>query len=589
MSPNEIDDLLFNFMKTIDSSLSQEKINEILDTFLKLTSRATNISSRTQLIDSIKFQQWCDKKKIDRFNFDIDPLVEKVLSTSFTSPKSKRGRIKYHHICDMYSKILKQIQYWRTTNMPFINAGKIFNRAISLLNTYFKISMPMAIVPLTRIMTKRKKELLMRKKNYEDFDDFDEKEKESNSKIHKFLCFTRVEGKSLMWVKQHDPELHTFITNQCVNVKKYNHHHKSNLFECNTIGGIESYKDQPGWEQEVEKLLYDDGYNLEWIKKYKPELYNHISQYHDPKNKNSNNSVTLHKTQTFKCTYQKDYLTELARTFNKQLSNDETSTIDVKFKISKLRLFHYKNDAPKCSSITSKHGDRVVRCPCIKFSDGKIGECNIWFNLSLERNVKILRKIFQVESFESKRLFQTISNFIYKSHKTTFRDETKCPKCKFTNSSNESIENLYNVLNKLDANPNLRHPSDITCLQCNYEYCTDCLETHPGELCRGFTKEEQTLLGEDKYQACPYCKAPIERAEGCFAIKCIECKFWSCWSCRTLRHVEHSEVTKIHPHYCITNMANNNPKWDKSFDIKYYKYEYISNTKKDNLNRFNPL
>ena len=92
-------------------------------------------------------------------------------------------------------------------------------------------------------------------------------------------------------------------------------------------------------------------------------------------------------------------------------------------------------------------------------------------------------------------------------------------------------------------------------------------------ICRGFTDQKYSQLekdiGEDqalKCQACPFCRIPIQRKDGCAHVKCPECNKQFCWHCRILKHEENSNKK---PHICLCGKHKHNPLFQ---DLLQYKH-----------------
>ena len=104
---------------------------------------------------------------------------------------------------------------------------------------------------------------------------------------------------------------------------------------------------------------------------------------------------------------------------------------------------------------------------------------------------------------------------------------------------------------------------------CNYQYCTDCKQSHPGYICRGIPPEDDPDI---EAQSCPGCFAKTYKRDGCPCMKCgnPSCgKIW-CWTCRCLRH---PETRYDKPHYCPTDLNyRSNPAWGNHF-VPYRRLE----------------
>ena len=73
----------------------------------------------------------------------------------------------------------------------------------------------------------------------------------------------------------------------------------------------------------------------------------------------------------------------------------------------------------------------------------------------------------------------------------------------------------------------------IICDGCNFNFCYICKESyHYDHSCSIETLLDQVQreYGED-CKLCPACLIPIEKNEGCNAMKCTFCKTRFCWQC----------------------------------------------------------
>lgn len=81
-----------------------------------------------------------------------------------------------------------------------------------------------------------------------------------------------------------------------------------------------------------------------------------------------------------------------------------------------------------------------------------------------------------------------------------------------------------------------RNPA-MTCTVCNGEYCWAHANAHPGETCKSYVKRQKTVVkANDRYikqiaKACPSCKAPTQKANGCIHMTCSQCRTHWCWVC----------------------------------------------------------
>ena len=76
-------------------------------------------------------------------------------------------------------------------------------------------------------------------------------------------------------------------------------------------------------------------------------------------------------------------------------------------------------------------------------------------------------------------------------------------------------------------------------LKCNkgHKFCSECKFKgwHKGTRCGNDEKRDMELFinwkNKNNVKSCPYCKAPIEKNEGCNHMTCINCKYEFCWLC----------------------------------------------------------
>ncbi len=140
---------------------------------------------------------------------------------------------------------------------------------------------------------------------------------------------------------------------------------------------------------------------------------------------------------------------------------------------------------------------------------------------------------------------------------------SNCPKCSHQNKNEEAKRNFTGL------NPLKTHPSDVTCQTCHHIYCSDCLDTHPGIICRGFCKNEINF-GDDV--SCPGCRQPALRVSCDDYMVCqnILCGITWCWHCRCFRDKNVVGQDTIE-HFCITRYRYHlNRDWVKKNDITIY-------------------
>ena len=315
----------------------------------------------------------------------------------------------------------------------------------------------------------------------------------------------------------------------------------------------------PPWMIALHRLL-ENGHTPEMIKDTDPRLYKQLADFHNK------DMINIHGNRT--CVYERDLIGYFAeQLYNRLRSRRDRVTGE---NITTLKFIKLGKPSYNHRTIEPRIGDHIVRCICIK--NGK--ECGACFNLDDDASfVPCLKKIFEnpppgaVPKID--KLMSLIKNILeptVESHRT----RSVCPACEHINSANEEA-----TTNLTGATPLLTHPSDVVCEMCSTAYCTDCFEHHPGVICNGFEKRNDTY-GEGA-QACPGCRSPTYRENGCTFIKCItpNCHQMWCWACRCLRYGENILGGRPeHQHYCmITPHYRSNPRWVNNPEFT----PYISN------------
>ena len=205
-------------------------------------------------------------------------------------------------------------------------------------------------------------------------------------------------------------------------------------------------------------------------------------------------------------------------------------------------------------------GDLYMRCICIK--EG--AECGAYINLSSATTRASLRLMLAAPPLDA---VENVNEFFATVERTlnpppvSYRTHSICPQCQHENINQEAIRNHKG------NNPIERHPTDVTCAACNHQYCTDCLRSHPRHICRGFSPDADP---GNIFQACPGCRAPVERFVGCAFIQCRNhnCITKWCWVCRCIRYEEYAGGEKIH--YCMVNRYFQlNPAWNRPDFVGY--------------------
>jgi len=340
------------------------------------------------------------------------------------------------------------------------------------------------------------------------------------------------------------------------------------LVHCPMTGDEPIIEDTPSttWIDEFKELVNNGRANIEQIKNNNSELYNHITTYH------RDNMIILHwKNKTKKCVWPLTGLNFLATQFIQQLASSqcvikESTDIDA-------LTFYIPNIHPDKQTFlwnprrTPKIGSIFIKCPCIKENQ----ECNGCFHLSDPKMLRAFKNIFnnvpQDATDNVKNLFTLIQTML-NVPLNTYRMLSICPACQCENISHEA------QYNHTGANPKLKHPTDITCRHCNFNYCTDCKQSHPGHICRGFNQDEDP---GKIFQACPGCKVATERISGCAFMHCSNktCNRMWCWICRCFQYEEQGiDTDDSHNHYCMTeNYYQFNPQWINNREFKPYTNE----------------
>ena len=87
-------------------------------------------------------------------------------------------------------------------------------------------------------------------------------------------------------------------------------------------------------------------------------------------------------------------------------------------------------------------------------------------------------------------------------------------------------------------------PKTVVCPTCNVNYCRKCKHPHhPNETCEQLLAEKERLknpiiraqeaMSKVTIRACPNCKTPFQKHEGCNKMTCAKCKCFSCYMCKS--------------------------------------------------------
>jgi len=322
-----------------------------------------------------------------------------------------------------------------------------------------------------------------------------------------------------------------------------------------------------GWGDRFEQLVDDAARrgeipNLEEVRVTDADLYANITRFH------RDEMLVLHHSEKKKpCMWYRSKLSYLAGVFLERLRSrpgryrisDDTKLEEFSFDIpgKNFKGKHFYLYSPKINDI-------FITCPCVLDGPNGKQECGTCFNLSQDRVILGLRNIFEQirEDQNVKDLFKLIDTMNkVRNVVCTYRIKSNCPECGYVNFSAGAIENNDGY------NPKLKHPTDVQCDSCKYNYCTDCKESHPGRICRGYGfNPEPGVDPGPNIQACPGCRIPTNRYDGCTCIVCENpscAKIW-CWNCRCFRH---DEATRFRPdpkiHDCMIGPTHftTNPEW----------------------------
>jgi len=278
-------------------------------------------------------------------------------------------------------------------------------------------------------------------------------------------------------------------------------------------------------------------------------VINNISSYNEIVNYMIKNIITIHSNRITRCSISRN--AEDILNFIKGLIR-ELNTGRKDFTNMKLVFFQNKKKH------VSKTLNLFCKCPCIKTINGTLESCDSYFDLIDPSNKEFLYDV--VNKNQVNNDFDDVNNAYTELNKFISQiinnDDCRlhpvCPKCKKSFKNEEGYNNL------MELNPINKHPTDVKCPECDYEFCTDCKKVHKGKICSGLSDEYKNA------QACPKCRSPTYRIEGCTFIHCTVCTSKWCWVCRCLRPLEYS----TQPHYCITtDRYLQNPDWRNNIDL----------------------
>ena len=200
-------------------------------------------------------------------------------------------------------------------------------------------------------------------------------------------------------------------------------------------------------------------------------------------------------------------------------------------------------------------------------------ECNRVHDFGKQLDNDNFHKIFNLENASLGDIAENLKQAVYQmspAMRNMKRLTPTCPApgCGLTFDNAEGFNN-HDIKNCMT-----RHPTDAECPDCHHRFCTDCKETHEGQLCTGEPPSPDGTYDWTR-QHCPGCEVTIERDGGCTYMKCTAetlvdgelrlCNTEFCWICRCYRLPEGPN----NDHFCLVNDdleqthddPNFNPRW----------------------------
>jgi len=246
--------------------------------------------------------------------------------------------------------------------------------------------------------------------------------------------------------------------------------------------------------------------------------------------------------------------------------NRYTNVLHTSLKFSRLGRTSKVNE-----QIPIINGDIFLQCACVDYvNTGKriinATRCKHHFNLSDQGTYINFKTMLSKVPFDNEQLVSELINLLDDLRSPDVpgkhRIFSTCIHCGFRNKNPEAEKNATG------SNPDLRHPSDITCQSCREDYCADCLSVHPGQICNGFKLDSE--LKNSDLNACPGCEYPTMHGGGCSFMICEgKCRRMWCWGCRELRHEEFAVHSR--EHYCLLNHTFQvNPVWRNNPNVRTY-------------------
>ena len=330
-----------------------------------------------------------------------------------------------------------------------------------------------------------------------------------------------------------------------------------------------------GWKLEFTQLV--NTHDIEWVKINRKDLYTLMLAFH------RNGRTMVHGGDGNPHYWIRENMWEYAKVINMFLNNKHYGGI-----VTRTNKANYINEFTEYTQFSKKHysnkkinvGDICVPCPCLCEEDSL--PCSCLFNLSDSMTFESFTLAFKDYSIITdindvgdqvpdpvKIMFATLEVLRNPSLRPNNRLKSTCPQCKFVNDASDEAK-----WNNSGNTPLLSHPCEVVCknLECSHKYCTDCLQYHPGIICRGFVEDPEC---DPNVQLCPACSHTTYRVDGCTCITCElpNCRKTWCWICRCLRHPEQHE--RINPdliHYCMdVDRYITNPSWRNNPEFKPYR------------------
>lgn len=358
------------------------------------------------------------------------------------------------------------------------------------------------------------------------------------------------------------------------NNKKMKIHKNVKLFEgiiFNRLAGIERDADELSI---IIQQACEDIYELtlkynpcEVIEKYKSSYYGNPEVYTLLTNYIKYNLLTIHTNYNKKFCILKNsddiiiFIDGLIR--NKKMVNFLSLT-------DPILCLGDKTTEPKKKFMLRDDTHYVYKCPCV-FNTLTNEECSYYIDINNTISLRILNRLKNINN-NVKNKIEEISLLSTFKCLNPDRCYPSCPLC------NNKFMNKPAIDSEKCIECELVHPTQVTCPNCNYVFCTDCKQSHPETICRGITTCKDS-------RACPGCKVETYRWSGCPSMvctniitKCINgkelqicCNLRWCYICRLPRT---GEGIHFNHHYCPLeddSILMKNPKWINNPNFKFLK------------------